>query len=399
MNNFNYYAPTRIVFGLDTEKEVGKLLKQYGATNVLIHYGSERIVKSGLLDTVTTTLDEEGIAYITLGGVVANPHLGKVYEGIELGRNAKIDFILAIGGGSVIDSAKAIGYGIPNTFDVWDIFDKKAKPTACIPIGVIVTMAAAGSEMSNSAVITNEQTGEKRGSKSDLCRPRFAIMNPALTVSLPDYQTQAGCTDIMMHTMERYFTNKGNLMLTDEIAEGLLRTVKKNALILHENPQDLQARTEVMWASSLSHNGLTECGNGGNDFACHSLEHELSTPQYNVAHGAGLAAVWGSWARYVMEDCLHRFVKFALNVMEVNVEENDSDMDIARKGIEAMENHFRSVGMPTSLHELGLDLSEEECKNLAASAAKGCGGSRGAAKVLYEDDFYNIYLLARGIEK
>ncbi|MBO7633885.1 MAG: iron-containing alcohol dehydrogenase, partial [Lachnospiraceae bacterium] len=288
MFDFKYYTPTKVIFGKNTESRVAELIKEFNGTKVLIHYGGGSVVRSGLLKRVTDTLDAAGIGYVTLGGAVPNPHLGLVYEGIELCRKENVDFLLAVGGGSAIDSAKAIGYGLANEGDVWDFYDYKRQAKAGMPLGVILTIAATGSEMSDSSVITKEEGLVKRGYSSDFGRPRFAILNPELTMTLPDYQTACGCTDIMMHTMERYFTNGGNMELTDSLAEGLLRTVKKNALILKKDPKNYDARAEVMWAGSLAHNGLTGCGNDGGDWMTHKLEHELGG-LYDVAHGAGLA--------------------------------------------------------------------------------------------------------------
>ena len=259
MRNFEYYTPTRIIFGKDTHLQAGSLLKEYGARKVLIHYGGQSAIRSGLIDEVTSNLKEAGIDYVTLGGVVPNPHLSKVREGIELCKKEKVDFILAVGGGSVIDSSKAIGYGVANPdTDVWDFCLKKATPTGCLPIGVILTIAASGSEMSSSSVITNEATKEKRGcAKTDYCRPKFAILNPRFTYTLPQYQTESGCVDILMHTMERYFVNIETMEITDSISESLMQTVIYNARILMEEPDNYSARAEIMWAGSLSHNGLT----------------------------------------------------------------------------------------------------------------------------------------------
>lgn len=388
MFDFNYYTPTEVCFGRDSLSKLGELLNKNNAKRVLIHYGQNSVIKSGLLDKVKTILDECKISYVLLGGVVPNPRLSLVYEGINICKKENINFILAVGGGSVIDSAKAIGYGLKNEGDVWDFYAHKRKPMASMPVGCIVTIAAAGSEMSDSSVITNDKTMEKRGCNSNLCRPKFAIMDPTLTLTLPDYQTACGCVDILMHTEERYFTSGGNMELSDSIAEALMKTVIKNALILKDDPKNYEARAEVMWASSLSHNGLTGCGNGGNDFASHSLEHELSG-MFDVAHGAGLSAIWPSWARYVYKDCLLRFKKFAINVM--NVEETGSDEQIALKGIEAMEDFYHKLNMPTNFKELGINPTEEQIIALAKSCSKATGGHRGSAKVLYEDDMLNIY--------
>lgn len=266
MYHFKFYAPTKVVFGRNTEEQLTDLVREFGGKKLLIHYGGGSVIRSGLLQKVKDQLDSSGISYVSLGGAVPNPRLGLVYQGIELCRREGVDFILAVGGGSAIDSAKAIGYGAANEGDVWDFYDHKRQASACLPVGVILTFAATGSEMSDSSVITREEGLVKRGYNSDLCRPRFAIMDPELTMTLPDYQTACGCTDIMMHTMERYFTNGGNMEITDALAEGLLRTVKENALILRRDPGNYDARAEVMWAGSLSHNGLTGCGSDGGDW-------------------------------------------------------------------------------------------------------------------------------------
>ena len=388
MFDFNYYTPTKVVFGKNTELKVADLIREFGGTKVLIHYGGGSVIRSGLMQRVTDTLDAAGIPYVMLGGVVPNPHLGLVYEGIELCKKEGIDFLLAVGGGSAIDSAKAIGYGVTNEGDVWDFYDYKREVTACLPVGVILTLAATGSEMSDSSVITKEDGLIKRGYSSDYGRPKFAIMNPELTMTLPDYQTACGCTDIMMHTMERYFTNGGNMEITDSMAEGLLRTVKANALILAKDPKNYDARAEVMWAGSLAHNGLTGCGNDGGDFMTHMLEHEMGG-LYDVAHGAGLAAIWGSWARYVYKNCLPRFKRYAINVM--GVEPAGTDEEIALKGIEAMEDFYRSINMPTNMRELGISPTDDELKTMAHKCAVGVGGASGSAMVLHEEDMLAIY--------
>lgn len=391
MNNFDWYAPTHIVFGRGTESEVSSLLKSSKCNRVLLHYGSGSVIRTGLLGKIKSSLENACIDYIELGGVVANPRLSLVYEGIELAKSKGVDFILAVGGGSVIDSAKAIAYGAAADFDVWDLYDRKRTPESALPVGVVLTIAAAGSEMSNSSVITNEDGGIKRGYSNNMVRPKFAILNPELTMTLPDFQTAFGCTDIMMHTMERYFTSAGNMELTDGIAEALLRTVIKNALILVEDPKNYEARAEVMWAGSLSHNGLTGCGNGGDDFATHRIEHEISG-MFDVAHGAGLAAIWGSWARYVLDDCLPRFKQFATNVW--NVEDSGDCREVALEGIARTEDFFKSIGMPISLNDFGFELTDEVIDELAEKCEKAVGGKVGAAKVLYRDDFKKIYRMA-----
>lgn len=393
MAGFTYYTPTKVVFGKETEQKTGELVKAAGAKKVLIHYGSGSVIRSGLLDRVKETLCKEEIEYVELGGVVPNPRLSLVYEGIELAKREGVDFILAVGGGSVIDSAKAIGYGVANEGDVWDFYDRKRTADACVPIGVILTIAATGSEMSDSSVITKEEGWVKRGYNSDLCRPVFAIMNPELTMTLPDYQTACGCADILMHTMERYFTNGDQMEITDSMAEALLRTVMKNALILVNEPDNYDARAEIMWAGSLSHNGLTGCGSTDKDFATHGLEHEIGG-MFDVAHGAGLTAIWGSWARYVYRDCLHRFSRFAVNVMQIDSKDKKEEM-VALEGIEAMEEFFRKINLPVTMKELGIEPTDEQIDELARKCSVACGGKKGSAKVLKESDMKIIYEMAR----
>ncbi|MGE9942953.1 iron-containing alcohol dehydrogenase [Bariatricus sp. SGI.161] len=392
MYNFEYYTPTRVVFGKNSEKETGRLIKAQDCKKVLIHYGGTSAKKSGLLDRVCESLDEEGVEYVMLSGVVPNPHLSLVREGIELCKKEGVDFILAVGGGSVIDSSKAIGYGVANEGDVWDFYDEVREPQGCLPIGAILTIAAAGSEMSDSSVITNEEGWLKRGYSNDHCRCKFAILNPELTYSLPAYQTQCGCVDILMHTMERYLNSGDNMELTDGISEALMRTVIKNAKILKDDPENYDARAEVMWAGSLSHNGLTGCGTDGGDWASHQIEHELGG-MFDVAHGAGLSAVWGSWARYVYKDSIDRFVKFAENVLQVESKENKEQTAIA--GIEAMEAFYRSVDMPTSISELGIQVTDAQIEELAEKCSFFGRRTVGCVKVLGKEDIMNIYKMAR----
>ena len=392
MYNFEYFAPTKVVLGRKTSEQTGQLVKEEKCSKVLIHYGGNSAKRSGLIDSIKRSLDEAGISYVELGGVVPNPRLSLVYQGIELCRKENVDFILAVGGGSVIDSSKAIGYGVANGGDVWDFYDRKRQADTCLPIGVVLTIAAAGSEMSDSSVITKEEGWIKRAYNSDLARPRFAVMDPELTMTLPDYQTACGCTDILMHTMERYFTSGGNMEITDSIAEALMRTVMKYAHVLKADPGNYEARAEIMWAGSLSHNGLTGCGNDGGDFATHMLEHEIGG-MFDVAHGAGLAAVWGSWARYVYKDCLPRFVRFAVNVM--GIQEGGSPEETALKGIEAMEDFYRSIDMPTSFAELGLDPTDEQMKTMARMCSITTNDNAGSARILHEADMLAIYEMAR----
>lgn len=393
MENFQYYTPTKIIFGRGAEEQTGQLAAEQGCKKVLVHYGGGSVVRSGLLERIYRSLDAVGISYVSLGGVVPNPRLSLVYEGIRLARKEQVDFILAVGGGSVIDSAKAIGYGVANEGDVWDFYDKRRTAKACLPIGVVLTIAAAGSEMSDSSVITKEEGWLKRGYSSNYARARFAVMNPELTMTLPKYQTASGCVDIMMHTMERYFNHSENMEMTDGISEHLLRTVMKNAKILMNEPDNYQARAEVMWAGSLSHNGLTGCGTGGGDWASHQLEHELGG-MFDVAHGAGLAAVWGSWARYVMDAAPERFAKFAVNVM--GVEPEAEKLKTAQKGIEAMEDFYRALDMPVCIGDMGIELTEEQMRELAEKCSHFGKRTIGCIKKLDQEDMYQIYKEARG---
>ena len=392
MKDFNFYAPTRVVFGREAEEKLPQLIQQYGGGKVLVHFGGGSARKSGLLDKVEKMLTEAGISFVELGGVVPNPLLSKVKEGIALCQKEQVDFILAVGGGSVIDSAKAIGYGVGYSGDVWDFWDGKAVPQSCLPIGVMLTIPAAGSEMSSSCVITNDEGMLKRGVNSDLCRCKFAIMNPERTYTLPPYQTAAGATDIMMHTMERYFSKYEDALLTDAIAEALLRTVMEATPEVLKNPEDYRHRAAIMWASSLSHNDLTECGTE-KDFACHKLEHELSG-LFGVTHGAGLAAIWGSWARYVMDKHLNRFAKFAVNVMGVTNDFTDAKAT-ALKGVEAIERIFHAIGMPTSIPELiGRQATDEEIETLVEKCSRGGKMNIGAMEVLTPKDMTAVYRLA-----
>ena len=392
MKDFNFYAPTRVVFGRNSEEQLPQLLRQYGGHKVLLHYGGGSARRSGLLDKVEKMLSEEGVPFVELGGVVPNPLLSKVEEGIALCREQQVDFILAVGGGSVIDSAKAIGYGVGYEGDVWDFWDGKATPQSCLPIGVMLTIPAAGSEMSSSCVITKDEGLLKRGVNSDLCRCRFAIMNPERTYTLPPYQTAAGATDIMMHTMERYFSKYEDATLTDAISEALLRTVKDAVFDALKNPEDYRSRAQIMWAGSLAHNDLTECGTE-KDFATHKMEHELSA-LFGVTHGAGLAALWPSWARYVMDRHVSRFVQFAVNVMGVH---NDfsAPRSTALKGIEAIERFYHAIGMPTSIPQLiGRKATDEEIAEMVRKCSRDGKLKLGAMEVLGQEDIEQIYRMA-----
>ena len=392
MLNFELYTPTKIVFGKHTERQVGELIKDYDAKKVLVHYGGESAKRSGLLDKIYDSLNASQIEYVSLGGVVPNPRLSKVNEGIELCQQESVDFILAVGGGSVIDSAKSIGYGIVCGGDVWDFYNRTREITGCLPIGCVLTIAAAGSEMSNSAVLTNEDGWLKRGAlKSDFGRPRFAVLNPELTYTLPQYQTASGCVDILMHTMERYFNNS-TMELTDHLSEALMRTVIMNSKILMNQPNNYHARAEIMWAGSLSHNGLLGCGTDGGDWASHQMEHELGG-MFDVAHGAGLAAIWGSWARYVYKENVERFAQFAANVFDIPCGSNLEDAALA--GIKATEHFYRLIDMPTSLAELGVHPTDEQIDTLAYNCAFKNTRTVGIIKKLNFDDIAQIYTIAK----
>jgi len=392
LKDFNFYSPTRVVFGKDAENKIGELVAANGATKVLVHYGGGSAERSGLLAVVREQLKNAGIPFVELGGVVPNPLLSKVYEGIELCRKENVDFVLAVGGGSVIDSSKAIGYGVTYDGDVWDFWSGKT-PVKCLPIGVVLTIPAAGSEMSSSCVITKDEGLLKRGVNSDVCRCRFAVMNPERTYTLPTYQTAAGATDIMMHTMERYFSKYTDMTLTDALSEALLKTVMDAAITVLENPKDYRSRAQIMWAGSLSHNDLMECGTE-KDFATHKLEHELSA-LFGVTHGAGLAALWPSWARYVMKKHPERFVQFAVNVMGVENDFYHPD-ETAEKGIRALEDFYRKIGMPTNIHELlGREVSDDEIATLVDKCSRGGSMKIGAFEVLDANDMLKIYNMAK----
>ena len=394
MKDFNYYAPTEVVFGEQSEEQVARLVKKYGGTKVLVHYGGQSAVRSGLLDKVCGLLCEEGVEFVKLGGVVPNPRLSLAQEGIELCRKENVDFILAVGGGSVIDSAKCIAYGVGFNGNVWDIYLGKAVPTTMLPLAAVLTIPAAGSEMSESSVITNADGDVKLGYSNALSRPKFAIMNPRRTFTLPPYQTAAGVTDMIMHTMERYFSKDDDMDLTTDLAEALMRRMKTAVFDVLRNPEDYRQRAQIMWGGSLAHNGLTGCG-VSDDWATHQLEHELSG-MFDVTHGAGLAAIWPSWARYVMHENLSRFVRFAVNVMDVPNDFADPE-GTALKGIEAMERFYHAIGMPINIRELiGRDITDEEIKEMTRKCSRNYTSTCGCLKVLKADDMEAIYKMARG---
>lgn len=391
MQNFLYFTPTKVFFGKDAEVSLGDAIKAENAKKVLVVYGGQSAKKSGLLDRIFSLLREAGIEYVSLGGVKPNPRLSKVYEGITLAKAENVDFLLAVGGGSVIDTCKAVGSGLVYEGDVWDLYTGKAICQGCTPVGCILTIAATGSEMSNGSVITRDDTLLKRSFDSDFCRCRFAIMNPELTYSLPPYQTASGSVDIIMHTLERYFSVE-DFALTDALAASIVRNVIRYSKLALSNPQDYEARANLMWAGSLSHNGLTGCGTIG-DFASHMIEHELGG-MFDVAHGAGLAAIWGSWARYVMDVKPERFAQFAVEMMGISAP-GASPAELGLMGIEALEDYFRQVNMPTTLHELGIEPTDEQIDELADKCCDGNTHSVGNFRKLFSDDVKNILLAAR----
>ncbi len=391
MENFNYYAPTKVVFGKDTEYEVGNLCKYYKVKKVLIHYGSGSVVKSGLLSKVKESLENSNISYLELGGVVPNPRLSLVRQGIDICRENKIDFILAVGGGSVIDSAKAIAFGAPNKADVWDFYLGKKKIKKCLGIGTILTISAAGSEMSSGSVISNDSDNNLKLSYGhELGRPKFSILNPELTYTLPNYQTSCGAVDIIMHTFERFFSNVEPLSITDDIALSVIKNMMRYTPIALKDNTNYEARSEIMWVGSLSHNDLTGCG-GISDWATHGIEHTLSG-EWDVAHGAGLSAVWGSWARYVLsKKNMFRYVKLGKSLF--NLEGND--MDISLRTIELIEEFFTSINMPISIKELGYDMTEELADKLALVATGNGKKKIGSFKKLNVSDIKTILMNAK----
>ena len=393
MQSFEFYSPTRILFGADTELQAGAQIRGLGCGRVLLVCGGKSAVASGLLGRVEESLKESGLAVRTLSGVQPNPRLSLVREGVRQALEFGADFVLAVGGGSVIDTAKTVADGAANPeTDLWQFWLRKIPLTRSLPLGAVLTIPAAGSECSDSAVLTNEETHEKRGLSSDLHRPRFAILNPALTLTLPPYQVACGVVDIMMHTMDRYFNPATDNNLTDELAEGLLRCTIQNGRRALEHPGDLHAMSELMWAGSLSHNGLTGLG-GAKDFAPHQLGHELSA-MFDATHGATLAAVWGSWARYCLDTNPDRFVRFGSRVWGLDAS-GKTPQEAALAAIQATEQFFRSLGMPTCLSELGCGVLEEATlKELAYRCTYYQTRTIGTFRVLNEADILAIYQLA-----
>ncbi len=350
MENFEYHVPTKIVFGKGVENQVGTEVLPF-AKGVLLHFGGGSVVRSGLLDRVRASLTAAGVSFVELGGVVPNPRVSLVREGIALCRKNGISFILAVGGGSVIDSAKAIAVGVPYDKDVWDFYEYRSAPGKALDVGVVLTIPAAGSESSSSSVISNEELELKRGLTSELMRPRFALMNPELTFTLPPYQTACGASDIMAHIMERYFTNARDVDFTDRLCEAGLRTIIKNAPLALAKGDDYASRAEIMWAGAVAHNDLFGTGRIG-DWGSHSIEHEISAI-YDVAHGAGLSVVFPAWMRHVYKNDVARFVQFATRVWGI---ENDpfNPERTALAGINALEAFYRSIGLPVRLSEMGV---------------------------------------------
>ena len=391
MNNFIYETPTKVYFGKDEELKIGKLVAAYHPKKVLIHFGGGSARKSGLLDRVEASLSAENIAYVELGGVVANPELSLVRKGIALCQEEGVDFILAVGGGSVMDSSKDIANGVANPeIDVWDFSLGKCVPEKTLPKAAILTLAAAGSEMSNSCVITNSETGEKRGYGCSCNRMNFAIENPELTYTVSPYQTACGAVDIAMHTIERYFCLGEDTYLTDAIAESVIRSTMKAGVDCLKNPTDYNARANMMWASSLAHNGLTQCGR---DFVMtvHQFEHEVSGMYPEVAHGAGLAALWCSWARYVYSSNINRWLQYASHVWNLDIDFEHPELTI-EKAIDMQEQYYASIGMPTNLKML--DVSKDSLEALALGCSRNKTRTLGGYKPLAYEDMLAIYEMA-----
>ena len=365
MNNFEYCVPTKVIFGRDTQKRAGEIIREYGFRKVMIHYGGGSVKRSGLLDQVTASLEEAGIESILFGGVQPNPTLSKALEGMEICRRENVDFILAVGGGSVIDSAKCIADGTPNPeIDPWKYFKKEAVPPKALPHGNILTLSASGSETSQSCVITNEENGLKRGFNCPTHRPLFAVCNPELTFTVNRFQTGCGTVDILMHTLERYLggTTK-DTALTDRIAEGLMKAVIEAGTAVDLNPEDNEARATLMWAGSLTQNDLNGLGREVM-MTVHQLEHELSGKYPEVAHGAGLSALFCSWARYVCGDDPMRFAQLAVRVWDVEMN-FENPLQTALDGIQRMEDYFKSLNMPVRLTDLEADVKEEDFDEMA----------------------------------
>lgn len=389
MENFNFFSPTEFVFGKGRENEAGKYVKKFGGSKVLIHYGSGSVIRSGLLDRVKNSLLAENIEFVGLGGVQPNPRDTKVYEGIELCRKEKVDFILAVGGGSVIDSAKAIAMGVPYSGDFWDFYSGKADIQGAIPVATVLTIAAAGSEGSGDSVITKEEGMLKRGAGSEYIRPKFSIMNPELTCTLPAYQTACGATDIMAHVFERYFTNTKEVEITDRLCEAVLITMVKETPRVIENPNNYEARANIMWAGTVAHNGIVGVGRS-QDWNSHGIEHELSGV-YDCAHGAGLAVIMPAWMEYVMSHNEMRFAQMATRVFGIAMN-FENPAETGRQGIRAFRKFLKSIGMPINFEEIGA--KEEDIQIMVEKFGLGENGKTGGFMALSSEDITNIYKIA-----
>lgn len=392
MNNFIYETPTKVYFGKNEELKIGRLIAEYHPNKVLIHFGGQSAKSSGLLDRVENCLKEEGIDFIELGGVVPNPELSLVRKGIALCLEENVDFILAVGGGSVMDSAKDIANGVANPdVDVWDFSLKKAVPEKTLNKAAILTLAAAGSEMSNSCVITNTETGEKRGYGGSFNRMNFAIENPELTYTVNPYQTACGAVDIALHTIERYFCEGNDTYLTDAVAEAVIKSVMKAGKDCIADPTDYEARANMMWASSIAHNGLTDCGKDYYQLTVHQLEHEVSGMYPQVAHGAGLAALWCSWARYVYSANIPRWLQFSANVWNLDIDFEHPEKTI-EAAINCQENYYREIGMPTNLKSL--DVEEDKLEALTLGVTRNNTRTLKGYKELDYEDILAIFKMA-----
>ena len=388
MNNFRFWSPTEFVFGKNTVNNTAQLIKKYGGTKVLIHYGGQSAIKSGLLTAIEHNLQNEFVDYVKLGGVVPNPVDTMVYEGIELCRKEGVNFILAVGGGSVIDSAKAIAAGTLYAGDFWNFFEQKVSLNKAIPVATILTIPAAGSEGSPNTVITKTNGLLKRGFGSPLLRPVFSIMDPELTYSLPANQTAYGIADMMAHIMERYFTQTRGVEVTDRMCEGLLQAIIKEAPVVIKDPKNYDARSNIMWAGTMAHNGI--CGVGREeDWATHGLEHELSA-HCDVAHGAGLAVMFPAWMQYVYTSEVDRFVQFAVRVW--GIEDTGDKKGIALKGIQALKDFFSSIGLPVNFKELGIKVSDID--RFIETLKINSGGQLGNFRKLDMEDCRKIYEIA-----
>ncbi|MCR4716177.1 MAG: iron-containing alcohol dehydrogenase [Lachnospiraceae bacterium] len=387
MENFTFYSPTYFVFGKKTEEEAGKYVKKYGGSKVLIHYGGGSVIKSGLIDRVRKSLDSEQIPYVELGGVKPNPRSGLVYEGIKLCKEENVDFLLAVGGGSVIDSAKAIAAGTLYDGDFWDFYSGKMIEKA-LPVGVVLTIAAAGSEGSGDSVITKEDGMLKRGTGSETLRPKFSIMNPELTTTLPPYQTACGATDIMAHVFERYFTNTTEVEITDRLCEAVLTTMVKEAPRVIKDPTNYEARANIMWAGTVAHNGIVGVGRS-QDWNSHAIEHELSA-LYDCAHGAGLAVIMPSWMEFVYKHNVMRFCQMATRVFGCHMNYENPEVT-ALEGIRRFRTFLHSIGMPINFEEIGA--KEEDIPKLVDKLGLGDGKTGGFVE-LSSDDVAAIYKIA-----